>query len=228
MTNKERIIYGLLLTALLFSAATAISLNTHLGIDFIPNFFITLTVELTFSILAIIILRKHLSYNFSIPKIKSILKPIIYALVTTILINVLMTIISKIAGVEIEIPAALSKLKPIQLFLFVFLYASIAEEFLFHGFLMNFLKPLEAVHIVLLKRKISLPVIVSALAFSAVHLIVITTGVTPLFLLRIVLFTFCLGIVSGYYQEKHNNHCYAIIVHMTGNSLAVMASLWLN
>jgi len=228
MKNKERIIYGLFITAFIFSIATIISFNTHLGIDFIPNFFVTLTIELLLSITAIFTLRKHLSYNISLPKIKFILKPIIIALATTIVINLLMTIITKIAGGKIEIPDALSKLKPIQVFIFVFIYASISEEFLFRGFLMNLLKPLDTTSFIILKRKISLPVILSAIAFSAVHLVLLTTGVSTLFLLRVVIFTFCLGIVAGYYQEKHNNHIYAIIVHMTGNSLAVIASLSLN
>jgi len=139
MKNKERIIYGLLITAIIFSTATIISLNTHLGIDFIPNFFVTLTIELLLSIIAIFTLRKYLSYNVSLPKIKLIIKPIVYALVTTIVVNLLMTIITKIAGGKIEVPAVLSKLKPIQIFIFVFIYASIAEEFLFRGFLMNLL-----------------------------------------------------------------------------------------
>lgn len=228
MKNKERIIYGLLLTAIIFSTATIISQNIHLGIDFIPNFFVTLTIELLLSIFAIVTLRKYLAYNFSLPKIKLLIKPIIYALLTTIVINILMTIITKIAGGKIEIPDALSKLKPIQVFIFVFIYASIAEEFLFRGFLMNLLKPLETTSFIILKRKISLPIILSAIAFSAVHLVLLTTGVSTLFLLRVVIFTFCLGLVAGYYQEKYNNHFYAIIVHMTGNSLAVIASLSLN
>lgn len=228
MKNKARITYGLLITAIIFSIATGISLNTYLGIDFIPNFFITLTIELILSILAILTLSKYLSYNFSFPKIKLIIKPIIFALLTTIAINFLMTIITKIAGGKIEIPEALSKLKPIQIFIFVFIYASIAEEFLFRGFLLNLLKPLETTSFIILKRKISLPVILSAIAFSAAHLVLLTTGVSSPFLLRVLIFTFCLGLVAGYYQEKHNNHFYAIIVHMTGNSLAVIASLSLN
>ncbi|MBK9928910.1 MAG: CPBP family intramembrane metalloprotease [Saprospiraceae bacterium] len=228
MKNKERIICGLLITAIIFSTATIISSKTNLGIDFIPKFFVTLTIELLLSMIAIFTMRKYLSYNISLPKLKSILKPVIIALAVTIIINVLMTIITKIAGEVIEVPAALSKLKPIQVFLFVFLYASIAEELLFRGFLMNLLKPLETINFIILRRKMSLPVIISAIAFSAVHLILLTTGVNSLFLIRIVIFTFCLGLVAGYYQEKHNNHLFAIIVHMTGNSLAVIASLSLN
>ena len=69
------------------------------------------------------------------------------------------------------------KMSPLQVFIFVFIYASIAEEILFRGFLMNILKPLKIKGISILKRKISVPVIISAFAFGLGHLILITTGV---------------------------------------------------
>ena len=170
-------------------------------------------------------MQKQLSYKISLPKIKTILKPIVIALATTVLLNISMTIVIKIAGGTIEIPATLSKLNPTQVFIFVFIYASIAEEFLFHGFFMNMLKPLRTIKITIIKRSITFPVILSAFAFSAVHLVLIPTGVSNFFLARILFFTFCLGLLAGYYQEKHDNHFYAILVHMSGNSLAVIASL---
>jgi membrane protease YdiL (CAAX protease family) len=105
------------------------------------------------------------------------------------------------------------------------LYASIAEEFLFRGFLLNLLKPLENNRVLVIKRKVSLPVILSAVAFGLAHLILLTTGVGLFFLIRVIIFTIGLGLIAGYYQEKYNNHSYAIIVHMTGNSLAVIAAL---
>ncbi len=75
------------------------------------------------------------------------------------------------------------------------------------------------------KRKISVPVIISAIVFGLAHLILITTGAGGLFLLRVVVFTTVLGVIAGYYQEKYNNNAFAIIVHMSGNSLAVVGTL---
>lgn len=225
MKNSERIVYGLVLTTVIFLIATFVSVKLHLDINFFPNFFVSLTIELLLSIIAIIAMKKFMTYNIAIPKFKTLLKPIVYALVATIVINGLMTVVTKLAGSKIEIPEALLKLKPIQVFIFVFLYASIAEEFLFRGFLMNLLKPLAKNRLLIFKRTISLPVIISAIAFGLAHLVLLTTGVSSFFLLRIVVFTICLGLIAGYYQEKYNNHSYAIIVHMTGNSLAVIAAL---
>jgi membrane protease YdiL (CAAX protease family) len=202
-----------------------VSVKYPLNNDYVPNFFVSLTIQLILSIIAIVAMKKYLTCPIALPAANTLLKPIIAALAATIVINGLMTFATKMAGDKIEVPEALLKLKPIQVFIFVFIYAPIAEELLYRGFLMNLLKPLQQKNILIFKRAISLPVMVSAIAFGAAHLILITTGVSALFLIRIILFTTSLGILAGYYQEKHNNHVYAIIVHMTGNSLAVIASL---
>jgi membrane protease YdiL (CAAX protease family) len=111
-----------------------------------------------------------------------------------------------------------------QVFLFVFISASVAEEMLFRGFLMNFLKPLETQGVSIFKIKLSVPVIVSAIAFGMAHLVLLSTEVSVLFVIRIVIFTTCLGLIAGYYHEKYNNHAYAILVHMSGNLLAVLGA----
>lgn len=224
MKNIERFVYGLAITAAIFSTATFVSARLHLDVDFIPDFFVTLTIELLLSAIAIYAMRNYLIFRFSIPHPKTLIKPVVFALLATIAINGVLTILTKMLGGKIEVPEALAKLKPVQVLIFVFFYASIAEEMLFRGFLLNLLKPLEKTGFSVLKRYISLPVIVSAVAFGMAHLILITTGVSLLFVARIVVFTTCLGTIAGYYQEKHDNHAYAIIVHMSGNLLAVIAA----
>ncbi len=224
MKNIERFVYGLAITAAIFSTATFVSARLHLDVDFIPDFFVTLTIELLLSAIAIYAMRNYLIFRFSIPRPKTLIKPVVFALLATIAINGVLTILTKMVGGKTEVPEALAKLKPVQVLIFVFFYASIAEEMLFRGFLLNLLKPLEKTGFSVLKRYISLPVIVSAVAFGMAHLILITTDVSLLFVARIVVFTTCLGAIAGYYQEKHENHAYAIIVHMSGNLLAVIAA----
>jgi membrane protease YdiL (CAAX protease family) len=131
-------------------------------------------------------------------------------------------------GGEIEKHPLLSQMTPLQVLIFVFFYASIAEELLFRGFLLNFLDSDNFKGITILKRKFSTPVITSALMFGLAHLILLTTGVGILFILRIVIFTFVLGLFAGYYQEKYNNNIFAIIVHMSGNIFAVLGAFLSN
>lgn len=223
MTTKYRIIYGVLITLAIFLTATFISANINLGVKNLPSFFVTLSIELLLSVIAIRLFKKQLAFGIAMPALKAIIKPIVIALAVTIVINISLTVVTKLLGQKIETPKTLLALSPVQVIVFVFLYASIAEELLFRGFLLNFLRPLQAKNIVLFNRKISLPVIISAIAFGLAHLVLLYTDVSALFICRIIIFTTCLGLIAGYYQEKYNNHAYAILVHMTGNSLAVIA-----
>jgi membrane protease YdiL (CAAX protease family) len=149
-----------------------------------------------------------------LPKFKKVFKPFGFGIIVFIVTFFTISVVSKVTGGEAEAHPLLLEMTPLQVFIFVFIYASIAEEVLFRGFLMNLLKPLNTKGITIFKRKISLPVILSAVAFGLAHLILIISGVGFFFLIKIVLFTTSLGVVAGYYQEKYDNNAYAIIVHM--------------
>ena len=127
-----------------------------------------------------------------------------------------------------EVHPVIMNTSPFQVFLFIFIYASIAEELLFRGFLMNILQPLKTKGITILKRTLSLPVIISAVAFGLAHLILITTGASGLLIFRVVVFTTVLGLIAGYYQEKYDNNAFAIIVHMAGNWFGFVGAVMMN
>ena len=96
---------------------------------------------------------------------------------------------------------------------------------MFRGFLQNILKPLKVKGIKIIKKHVSVPVLISAMAFGLVHLIVITSGSGTLFVIRSVVFATTIGLIAGYYQEKYDNNAYAITVHMAGNFVALVAVL---
>ncbi|PID27113.1 MAG: hypothetical protein CR982_06590, partial [Candidatus Cloacimonadota bacterium] len=217
-------IYGLLITIAIFVVSTFVGSRLNFDIEFIPHSFVTHSLMLILSIIMISLLRKHVNYRISIPQFKKILKPIIFGILATIVVNIFMTIITTMLGREIETHYALKEMSPLQVFLFVFIYASIAEEILFRGFLMNILKPLNSKGVKILKRNISVPVIISGSLFGLAHLILLTTGAGGFFLFRIVIFTTVLGVIAGYYQEKYNNNIFSIIVHMSGNLMSVIGA----
>lgn len=182
---------------------------------------------LLLSIGAIYFFGKKVKYKISLSKFKKSLKPFLLGISATILVNIPVAVIIKISGGETDVYPLLADMTPLQVFIFIFIYASIAEELLFRGFLLNFLKPLNLKGITIFKRKISISVIISAIAFGLAHLILITTGVGELFIVRILIFTMVLGLIAGYYQEKYANNAYAIIVHMAGNLLIVLSAFLL-
>ena len=228
MKNNRRIIFGIITTIIVFIIATFGSRKLHLNIDFIPNSFATHSLMLLLSIIAIYSFKKEVNYKISLPKFKKILKPILLGFLTTIILNISMTIIIKILGNKIEAHPLLLSMSTLQVFIFIFIYASIAEEILFRGFLMNILKPLKTKGIKIFKRKISIPVIISAVLFGLGHLILATTGVSISFLIKTVIFTTTIGLIAGYYQEKYDNNAFAIIVHMSGNFVGVITVLLIN
>ncbi len=226
MKNSERLIYGLTITIAIFLISIFSEMKFHCNIDFIPNSFVSNSLTLLLSIIAIYVFRKDVNYKISLPKFKDILKPVLFGFLSAIIINILITIIIQISGgTNVKLPA-FKILSPLQSFVFVFIYASIAEEILCRGFLMNILKPLKIKGIKFLKINISMPVIISAFIFGLLHLALIMTGVVnAIFLLRMVVFTTILGLIAGYYQEKYDNNAFAIIVHMSSNLLAVIGTL---
>lgn len=228
MENSKRIIYGLLITIIVFVIATYTGSKLHLEIEFIPYSFMTHTLMLILSVGLIYGMKKYVNYKLAFPQFKKTFKPLLFGLLATIIVNVFMTLITKVLGGKVEAHAALTRMTPLQVFIFIFIYASIAEELLFRGFLLNILKPLSVKGIRIFRRNISIPVIISALAFGLGHLILISTGASGLFLFRIVVFTSILGLIAGYYQEKYENNAFAILVHMAGNIMGVIGALLMN
>ncbi len=225
MKNSERLIWGLLLTIIVFLLATFSTGVIKLNVDFLPTSFVTHSVMLILSIVLIYSLRKSVNFKIAWPKFKKIWKPILFGFLTAVIVNSLLAGIGKAMGNEIESNYVFNIMTPLQVFLFIFILASVAEEALFRGFLQNILKPLQSKGIKIFKRHISLPVTIAAIAFSLSHLVLIASGAGAYFIFRTLVFTFVLGLIAGYYQEKHENHSYAIIVHMSGNLMGLIAAL---
>ena len=57
------------------------------------------------------------------------------------------------------------------------------------------------------------------------HFALIGTGASFNFVIQIVISGMFLGIIAGYFQEKHNNFTYAFIVHLTANLSGLLLSL---
>ncbi|MDR0659431.1 MAG: CPBP family intramembrane metalloprotease [Prevotellaceae bacterium] len=220
MKDYERVIYGLAITAAIYFIAIFSTNWIRFSGGFTPGSFVTHSVMLLLSIAAIVIFKKSVDFNISMPKLKNIIMPIIVGVAITFLSGILMSIITKMLGQEVEAHPSLLTMGPLQVFLFVFIYASIAEEFLFRGFLLNILKPLSKYKVSIF----SIPVIISALTFGLGHLVLISADVSGLFIMRILVFTTAMGLAAGYYQEKYKNISYAIVVHMAGNLFGLVST----
>lgn len=221
----SRLFVGLLLTFAVCAVAVVLRNVVKLDSEYFPSFALSGSIILVLAVVLIVVFRNKLDYRIAVPKFKQIWKPVLFGLLTTIVINLLTGIITRIISGNVEGHPALQSTSMLQLVLFIFILAPVAEEHLFRGFLQNYLKPLGDKGITVFRRRISLPVLIAALAFSLCHLGLLASGVGAVFIVRTALFAFVLGTIAGYYQEKYNNIAPAILVHMAGNLLGILPVL---
>lgn len=101
---------------------------------------------------------------------------------------------------------------PFGIIISIWIYASICEEIFTRGLLQTWLFPLARHHINLLHRwPLSLPILLSALFFGAIHL-VLWPKLGPVTLVVIFLAAI-LGLIAGYYREKTGSLIPAILIH---------------
>jgi len=230
MKDYKILTIGIFVAILISYLASTFGKLINLNIDAIPTSFVLHSIMFLLSVMAIYILQKYVNYSIKLPKFKTLLKPIGFGLLISVLSSMIMIITMIMSGgvnnPEIKMPA--SNLSVLQIVIFVFFYASIAEEMLFRGFLLNILRPLKKKGIPVFKRKISLAVIISAFIFGLIHILPFNSNNGIVFTIGMLIAPFLLGIVAGYYQEKFNNNAYAIIVHMAGNLMGIIGTLLMN
>mgnify|MGYP006303331837 CR=1 FL=1 len=230
MKKNNALFWGIIITVFIAILSTWVSRLINIKTEFIPNSLVTHSIMLILSVSAVFWLKKYVNYHISIPNLRSTIKPVIFGfLVSLIGTMITMSIImsnKEINGTELSMPT--SKMSVLQIFIFVFLYASLAEEMLYRGFLQNFLEPLKEKGIRVLNRKISVPVIISAVLFGISHLVLLKPGENIYFVFGIIITSIFIGIIAGYYQEKNNNNFYAIITHMSANVVGLIGAFMMN
>ena len=227
MNNSKKITLGIILTILVYSISILISRVVKIPTGFIPPMFLT---PLIIGVLASSLIYYFHSKGQLVFKIKKIklglfFKAILISIVAFIIIGIIINGAYLILDIPIEEKAnPFSNYSPNQFLVFIVILASIAEELLFRGFLLNILVSLKDKTVSLFKLKISISILISGVLFGLAHLILLTTDAGLPFVMRIVIITTIFGIIAGYLQEKHeSNTLLAIIVHMTVNTIGLTA-----
>ncbi len=130
-------------------------------------------------------------------------------------------IAASLPGKESSVAGELSFLQTV---VFIWLYASICEEVFARGLIQSSLSRLTEYGFTVSERRISLPVLISALLFGLVHLIQSVMGAGGYQVLIIVLFAFVLGLIAGYQRERTGSLVPAIMVHVFANVGGSLAS----
>ncbi len=222
---KKLIFIHIIVTIVIFLFSSYISKLILSGNTTVYKTGMQLFLELILALAAI----KYFKLNFQlkIPSFKTGLKVFFSGFLMVIFLMFFINIISTLLGhvPSKEAHLLMEQMSVFQVFYLVFIGASIAEEFLFRGYLLNALKTGNIKQIKIFNIEISGAILISALLFSMAHLSLLLVGSGFEFVFKILLMTFILGLLAGYYQEKYQNTAYAILVHMGANLTGLIGML---
>ncbi len=130
----SRLLVGLLLTFSVSAVAVVLRNVVKLDTKFFPNFALSGFIILILAVVLIVAFRKQLEYRIAVPKFNQIWKPVLFGLLTSLVINILTGIITTAIHGKIEGHPALMNASVLQFVLFTLILAPVAEEHLFRGF----------------------------------------------------------------------------------------------
>ncbi len=99
----------------------------------------------------------------------------------------------------------------------VWIVASTCEEIVTRGLIQGYLAPLAVAGLSLGRVKISIPVLTGAIVFSAMHVPLLVMGIETALGVQILISTFLLGCIAGYYRETTGSLIPAVLAHMLAN-----------
>ncbi|MBN1880492.1 CPBP family intramembrane metalloprotease [bacterium] len=177
---------------------------------FIPGSFITHSLMLGLSLMVMLLIPNGglSSYGFTKGTYRFRPKILLWALPTAVLAS-----IALVATGGAEASSMLQDFSRLQLFVFVWIYASVCEEVLTRGLLQTLISGHRNDDS--RKRIFTTPVVISGLFFGAMHTVLIPS-MGPRAAVPIVLTTL-LGFLAAHYRRKTGSLIPAIIVHALFN-----------
>ncbi|MBD3335835.1 MAG: CPBP family intramembrane metalloprotease [Candidatus Eisenbacteria bacterium] len=108
-----------------------------------------------------------------------------------------------------------------QIVVGIWIVASTMEEVVDRGLFQSFLAPLAGCRLSLPRVTLSLPVIAGAIVFSASHIPLLMMGIDPTLGTQILVSTFALGLIAGYFREATGSLLPAIVAHSFANMVGM-------
>ena len=176
--------------------------------------FVNYGIMLAFSLILVLAssMGDPSSFGFTRPKVgRGYRAGITWGVILGVIASIV-SLISRAGGMS-----PLKGLSFVQMILLVWILASVAEEVLVRGYVQSYLEPLTDRGFTAFRMRISLPVILSALFFAAMHIILLATGTSFLITYIIVVFAFFLGLIAAYQRERTGSILPAIAAHVSFN-----------
>lgn len=159
-------------------------------------------------------------YGIQKPNQKSWLKGGILTAFASLAISLLMFIL----GIE-EIHPILIHSSVLSAFFIIGVLAPIGEELLYRGYIQTTLSCFNRYRFEMKAISISLPVLISSIIFAIAHLQLLLAGVTISFMIMILISTFIVGLITGYYREKTESLFPSILMHALFNIVSYFVYL---
>jgi membrane protease YdiL (CAAX protease family) len=187
--------------------------------SFFPPSSVTHTVMLALSLAVMLLLSKRQLHVYGLTRGTYSFSPrILLWVLPTAVLSIASAVVSPVSGPT----GGFGELTKLQLVVFVWIYAGISEELLTRGLLQTLLAR-SAGRGSAVPRGLSMPVVVSALFFGAMHIVLV--GSMGAAAVPVILLAVFLGLVAARYRERTGSLLPAIIVHGLFN-IGGMLPLW--
>ncbi len=233
MSTLMRIVSAFVLTLGIFAASMIITMVSGIHVPYIPSTFWLHTSMLVLTVFCAWVLRRKDIWplrNVSISFLSAVKAFLWSFLMVTISVMLFMAITTAL-GYEHNGKSehfVFQTMQSWQILLFVVIWASIAEEFLVRGLLQTMLAPLKKYSVPFFGTRITWPVILSGIVFGLMHVGLIKTGASMLFVVQIIVVTTVLGWCAGYFREKYNSMIIAILIHAMFNMQGLLVHILRN
>jgi len=217
INHLRTIVIGIILGTVIFLLSNALSV-IKVGIP--PSAIVEFSI-LLLSLIAIYFLSKgHISnYGFKKPRNVKWVRMIIIALALGA-ISTMTVVLSGSSGMP-----SIKNLTFPQIVLIVWLLASVAEEILTRGLIQSYLSTLSDIKVTWLFITFDIPTIISALFFSAMHIIVLFSGADISTVAIVMIYTFLVGLLAGYNRAQSQSLVPAIVLHASANIGGVVGGI---
>jgi membrane protease YdiL (CAAX protease family) len=179
---------------------------------------IIVTLCLAVLLIAIVGKRQFSQYGFKLPEGSNVRKALSIGFVAGIVLSVF----ARLSNVEVTF---MGQPPLLYIILLSWIETPIQEEVIFRGLFQSYLAMHIKSSITIWKWKATTPALIGAIAFSLVHLTLLTVESTLGGVLLIILGAFVLGIIAGHLRAETSSLISPIIVHAIFNLIGTVFEL---
>lgn len=208
------------LTWVIPSLASALKSKPFLG----PPIGISIELATTLVLIEVISRGSWTRYGFKTSGNLMILKVVVASLILSISCVLIGNVINIFAPMG-NSPYVYMESSPLLAILAGWIFAPITEEVVFRGLIQSYLSEHITDSLTLFKWRITLPALIGAIFFAAVHTVLLFQGASISVTIFTVLSAFVSGITAGYFRDETSSLVGPFIIHILFNVIGNIGGL---